>query len=128
MARDLCDCVPIVDWVCRRDSTEYYLCRLQRAKSVGSELVFQKSQVVTPRALSRRWSVTAAAVLIAMVLHLAIVLLIGRIDHKHRLSATPTALSRINFVLIAFSAAFLALTVLSWAQGDYYTSIWTNGG
>ena len=53
MARDLCDCVPIVDWVCRRDSTEYYLCRLQRAKSVGSELVFQKSQVVTPRALSR---------------------------------------------------------------------------
>jgi Glycosyltransferase family 87 len=66
-----------------------------------------------------RWSVTAAAVLIAMVLHLAIVLLIGRIDRKHRLSATPTALSRINFILIAFSAAFLALTVLSWAQGDY---------
>ena len=66
-----------------------------------------------------RWSVTAAAVLIAMVLHLAIVLFIGRIDRKHRLSATPTALSRINFILIAFSAAFLALTVLSWAQGDY---------
>src|SRR5262245_21714970 len=64
-----------------------------------------------------RWSVTAAAVLIAIVLHLAIVLLIGRIDR--RLSATPTALSRINFILIAFSAAFLALTVLSWAQGDY---------
>jgi Glycosyltransferase family 87 len=66
-----------------------------------------------------RWSVTAAAVLIAMVLHLAIVLFIGRIDRKHRLSATQTALPRINFILIAFSAAFLALTVLSWAQGDY---------
>jgi uncharacterized membrane protein len=66
-----------------------------------------------------RWSVTAAAVLIAMVLHLAIVLFIGHIDRKHRLSATPTALSRINFILVAFSAAFLALTVLSWVQGDY---------
>jgi hypothetical protein len=66
-----------------------------------------------------RWSLTAAAVLIAMVLHLALVLFIGRIDRKHRLSATPTALSRINFILIAFSATFLVFTVLSWAQGDY---------
>jgi hypothetical protein len=57
--------------------------------------------------------VTAAAVLIAMVLHLAIVLFIGRIDRKHRLSAMPTALPRINFILIAFSAAFLALTTCS---------------
>jgi hypothetical protein len=66
-----------------------------------------------------RWSVTAAAVLIAMVLHLAIVLFIKSIDRKHRRSATPTALSRINFILIAFSAVFLTLTVLSWIQGDY---------
>src|SRR6516165_7044805 len=57
-----------------------------------------------------RWSVTAAAVLIAMVLHLAIVLFIKSIDRKHRRSATPTALSRINFILIAFSAVFLTLT------------------
>jgi uncharacterized membrane protein len=58
--------------------------------------------------------------LIAMVLHLAIVHFIGSNDRKHRLSATPTAHPRNNLILIAFSAAFLALTVLSWAQGDYY--------
>ena len=67
-----------------------------------------------------RWSVFAAAVLIAIVLHLAIVLFIGRIDRKHRLPDTTRACSRINFILIAFSAAFFAVTVLSWAQGDYY--------
>jgi Glycosyltransferase family 87 len=66
-----------------------------------------------------RWSVTAAAVFIAIVLHLAIVLFIGRLDRKHRLSATPPAASRINFILIIFSAAFFTVTVLSWAQGDY---------
>ena len=67
-----------------------------------------------------RWSVFAAAVLIAIVLHLAIVLFIGRIDRKHRLPHTTRACSRINFILIAFSAVFFAVTVLSWARGDYY--------
>ena len=41
------------------------------------------------------------------------------LDRKHRLSATPTAVSRINFILITFSAAFFTVTVLSWPQGDY---------
>jgi hypothetical protein len=67
-----------------------------------------------------RWSVFAAAVSIAIVLHLAIVLFIGRLDRRHRLPDTTRAYSRINFILIAFSAAFFAGTVLSWARGDYY--------
>src|SRR6516165_9228434 len=62
-----------------------------------------------------RWSVFAAAVSIAIVLHLAIVLFIGRLDRRHRLPDTTRAYSRINFILIAFSAAFFAGTVLSWA-------------
>jgi hypothetical protein len=67
-----------------------------------------------------RWSVFSAAVSIAIVLHLAIVLLIWYIDRKHRLPPDTTrTYSRINFILIAFSAAFFAVTVLSWAQGDY---------
>ena len=66
-----------------------------------------------------RWSVIAAAVSIAVVLHLVIVLFIGHISRRHRLADTPRAFVPIDFILIAFSAAFLALTVLSWAQGDY---------
>ena len=65
-----------------------------------------------------RWSVFAATVSIAIVLHLAIVLFIGRID-RNRLAGTTRACSRINFILIAFSAAFFAVTVLGWTQGDY---------
>jgi hypothetical protein len=69
-----------------------------------------------------RWNVIAAAVLIAMVLHLMIVLFIARIGRKHRLLLldTPKACSRTNFILIAYSAAFLALTTLSWVHGDYW--------
>jgi Glycosyltransferase family 87 len=74
------------------------------------------------------WNVIAAAVLIATVLHLVIVLFIGSIGRKHRLLLldTPRACSRTNFVLIAFSAAFLAVTALSWAHGDYraYLEMW----
>jgi len=66
-----------------------------------------------------RWSVFAAAVSIAIVLHLAIVLFIGRIDRKNRFPEKTRVCSRTNFILIVFSAAFFAVTVLSWAQGDY---------
>ena len=68
-----------------------------------------------------RWSVIAAAVQIATILHLVIVLFIGSIDRKHRLLLlkAPRPDLCTNFVLIAFSAAFLALTALSWAHGDY---------
>src|SRR5262245_61424646 len=59
-----------------------------------------------------RWSVFAAAMSIAIILHLAIVLFIGRIDRKNRLPKTRVC-SRTNFILIVFSAAFFAVTVLS---------------
>jgi hypothetical protein len=76
-----------------------------------------------------RWSVTAAALQIAMILHLALVLFIVRIDLKHRvrLPNTPGSALNFNFVLIAFSAAFLALTALSWVRADYpgYVDEWT---
>jgi hypothetical protein len=65
-------------------------------------------------------SVFAAAVAIAIALHLATVLFIGRIDRRHRRPDTTRACSRINFILIAFSAVFFAVTVLSWTQGDYH--------
>ena len=64
-----------------------------------------------------RWSVIAIAVLIATILHLVIVLFIAGIERKHRLlllnSSRPDLCT--NFVLIVFSAAFLALTALSGA-------------
>jgi hypothetical protein len=68
-----------------------------------------------------RWSMMAAAVQIAMSLHLMIVLFIRRTEYKYRivLHKTLGADLRTNFVLNVFSAAFLALTVLSWIRGDY---------
>jgi hypothetical protein len=63
----------------------------------------------------------AAAAALAAVLHLVIVLFICGIDRKHRVrfldAARPYA--HVNAVLVVFSAAFLALAVLSGAQGDY---------
>jgi hypothetical protein len=75
-----------------------------------------------------RWSVFAVAVSIAIVLHLAIALFIARIDRRHRVPDATRPCSRINFILIAFSGAFFAVTILSWAQGDYthfYLDEWT---
>jgi hypothetical protein len=68
-----------------------------------------------------RWSVIAAAVLLAAVLHLVIVLFICGIDRKHRVRFLDAAQSHshANVALVVFSAAFLALTVLSGAQADY---------
>jgi hypothetical protein len=68
-----------------------------------------------------RWSVIAAGALLAAVLHLVIVLFICGIDRKHRVRFLDAARPRshANAVLVIFSAAFLALTVLSGAQGDY---------
>src|SRR5262249_55289824 len=63
-----------------------------------------------------------------MILHLALVLFVIGIDLKHRVRP-PNTLGRaqsVNFVLIAFSAAFLALTALSWVRADYpgYVDEW----
>jgi len=68
-----------------------------------------------------RWSDVTTAVLIATILHLIIVLFIGGSDRKHGLlfGNTSRADSLTNFILIAFSAAFLALTALSLTHGDY---------
>src|SRR5262249_50877411 len=61
------------------------------------------------------------AALLAAVLHLVIVLFIFRIDRKHRnrFSDAARPYSHVNAVLVVFSAAFLALTVLSGSRGDY---------
>src|SRR5262249_49674835 len=63
----------------------------------------------------------AAAVPLAVVLHLVIVLLIRAIDRKKPgiLVQSTRSDSHVNVVLTVFSAAFLALTVLSGVQGDY---------
>src|SRR5262245_54264725 len=63
----------------------------------------------------------AAAALLAATLHLVIVLFIWGIDRKHRVRFLDGArpYSHVNAVLVVFSAAFLALAVLSGAQGDY---------
>jgi Glycosyltransferase family 87 len=66
-----------------------------------------------------RWSDIATAVQIATILHLGIVLFIQTIDRKHRLLFLPRADQYTNIVLIAFAAAFLALTILSGVHGDY---------
>ena len=63
----------------------------------------------------------AVAVLLAAALHFVIVLFICSIDHKHRVRFLDAArpYSHANVVLVVFSAAFLALTVFSGAEGDY---------
>ena len=74
------------------------------------------------------WSEITIAVLIATILHLVIVLFIVGSERKYSLllgnSSKPD--SRTNFVLIVFSAAFLALTALSPTRGDYpaYLGMW----
>src|SRR5262249_7116569 len=66
-----------------------------------------------------RWSEIATTVQIATILHLGIVLFIQSIDRKRRLLFLPRADLYTNIVLIAFAAAFLALTILSGVHGDY---------
>jgi hypothetical protein len=70
-----------------------------------------------------RWNVIAAAALLAAVLHLVIVLFIRGTGRK--LDPARSS-SHANATLVVFSAAFLALAVLSGAQGDYkgYLNEW----
>ena len=69
-----------------------------------------------------RWTVIAGALPLAAALHLGIVLLICGIDRKQapRCLDAAKAYPRRNVVLVTFSAAFLALAVLSEDQGIYY--------
>ena len=75
-----------------------------------------------------RWSMIAAAVPLAAILHLLIILLIRAIDRKKRgiLLESNGSDSLVNVVLAVFSAAFLALTALSGYRFDYrgYLPIW----
>ncbi len=70
------------------------------------------------------WDDFAAAVLIAGALHLAFVLLVRRLD-RHIEASRETA--RASQLLIAFAAAFLAVTLLSGPRHDYVADleIWT---
>ena len=111
--------MPIVDWVCRRDGAEFISAAYNERSLSVLNWLFKSHRSLPIEHYLDRWSVFAAAVSIAIVLHLAIVLFIGRIDRKNRLPDKTRACSRTNFILIAFSAAFFAVTVLSWAQGDY---------
>jgi len=76
---------------------------------------------VTIPNLPIEYHLIAAAVPLAVVLHLVIVLLIRAIDRKKPgiLVQSTRSDSHVNVVLTVFSAAFLALTVLSGVQGDY---------
>jgi hypothetical protein len=75
-----------------------------------------------------RWSAFAGAVILAAVLHLVIVLYIASIDFRRKRDGlvVERAGSRASIVLIAVSAAFLTLTVLSGARRDYphYVTDW----
>ena len=67
-----------------------------------------------------RWNVIAAAALLAVVLHLAIVLFVcGNRKQRVRFLDAAQPSSHANAALIIFSAAFLAVAVLSDARGDY---------
>jgi len=74
-----------------------------------------------------RWSVIAAAMPLAIVLHLVMVLLICWMDRKQGALDAVRAYPRGNVVLVIFSAAFLALAALSGVQGVYhaYLAEWT---
>ena len=75
------------------------------------------------------WNAITTAVLIATMLHLVIVLFIASGERKYSplLGNSTKPDPRTNFVLIVFSAAFLALTALSAMRGDYpgYLGEWT---
>ena len=77
-----------------------------------------------------RWSVISRTLQLAAMLHLIIILFIRAIDSKR--SSSPIEIERansqINLVLIVFSAAFLTVSILSQARGDYnaYIREWTD--
>jgi hypothetical protein len=73
------------------------------------------------------WSLRADALQLAAILHLIIVLFIRAIDRKHKaLPLSARVDSRANVVLIVFSAAFLAMSILAGVRGDHlaYVAHW----
>jgi len=67
------------------------------------------------------WDAFAGAVLIAGALHLAVVLVVGRLAHRDGESGPFGARTGRQF--IAFAAAFLAVTVLSGPRHDYVADL-----
>ena len=67
------------------------------------------------------WSVNANAVQLAAILFFGIVLFIGAIDSKYKAPPDTAGVgSRINVVLVVFSAVFLAVSVFSGLRGDHF--------
>src|SRR5262249_17335593 len=75
-----------------------------------------------------RWSEIAGAIQLAAILHLVIVLFIRAIDRKHRFLPLDTARVDPRIILVVFSAAFLAVSILFGVRGDYeaYLTEWKN--
>jgi hypothetical protein len=70
-----------------------------------------------------RWREFSVAVLIALVFHLTILLILRRYDFRAAETcslADVRARRRVNLLLLIFSLAFLAVTVLSGPYHDYY--------
>ena len=74
------------------------------------------------------WRGVAAAVLIAMALHLAIVLLATRMDRFQPGGARVGGKIDASGALMVFSAVFLATAVITWIAGDHeiYVRVWTS--
>jgi Glycosyltransferase family 87 len=70
-----------------------------------------------------RWREYSGAVLIAIVLHLTIILILRRYDHRASLSLPATVLRaerRVSLALLIISFVFLGVTALSGPRHDYY--------
>jgi hypothetical protein len=92
--------------------------------------IFQGNRHLPAEHYLHSWQVVAGAIQIAMILHLLIVLFLGRIERKHKLrySEPMKTNANTNTVLIAFSAVFLATAAITGSRGDYdvqYAPLWS---
>src|SRR5262249_10155230 len=91
--------------------------------------IFQGNHDLTLEHYLHSWNLVSGAIDISVVLHLVIVLFIGRIDRSHKLHLRDAAKTNANAntVLIAFSAVFLATTAITGIRNDYdaYVIEWT---
>jgi Glycosyltransferase family 87 len=94
-----------------------------RALAAVKWLIQRRPALFLPRDILSTWRDFAGAVLIALVLHLTIILILRRYDPRvaeGRSSTEVGAGRRASLVLLIVSLAFLAVTVLSGPQHDYY--------
>ena len=90
--------------------------------------VFQAHRSLPVEHYLGAWRGLAAAVLIAMALHLALVLLATRMDRHQRRGAREGGKIEASGALMVFSAVFLAAAVITWIAGDHriYVNLWTS--